>query len=356
MNEWSIGDVIIPWYEQHRRDLPWRNTNDPYLIWISEVILQQTRVIQGLDYFIRFVERFPNVVSLAEAEEDEVMTYWQGLGYYSRARNLHQAAREVVSLYGGQFPRSYEEVLSLKGIGEYTAAAICSFAYRLPYATVDGNVYRVLSRLFDIDIPIDSGEGKKYFAELSRTLLDRCRPDLYNQAIMEFGAFQCIPKSPDCEHCPLNSRCLARAKDRVERLPVKVGKVQVKPRYFNYLYIHGQGMTLLFKRTGNDIWRNLYEFPLIETERAVTWEELSGMAVFQELFDGIEKVEIIREYVAKKHVLSHRVIYPVFYEIRVDSFSESMEKYLKVPDDRVGEYAVSRLIQSYLEVRDGLLF
>ena len=174
--------------------------------------------------------------------------------------------------------------------------------------------------------------------------------------MMEFGALQCIPKSPDCEHCPLNGKCLGLAARQVERLPVKSGKTVVKPRYFNYLYIHGQGMTLLFKRTGNDIWRNLYEFPLIETERAVTWEELSGMAVFQELFDGIEKVEIIREYVAKKHVLSHRVIYPVFYEIRVDSFSESMEKYLKVPDDRVGEYAVSRLIQSYLEVRDGLLF
>ena len=178
----------------------------------------------------------------------------------------------------------------------------------------------------------------------------------FNQAMMEFGALQCVPKSPDCECCPLNGKCLGLAARRVERLPVKSGKTVVKPRYFNYLYIHGQGMTLLSKRTGNDIWRNLYEFPLIETERAVTWEELSGMAVFQELFDGIEKVEITREYVAKKHVLSHRVIYPVFYEIRVDSFSECMGKYLKVPDNRVGEYAVSRLIQSYLEVRDGLLF
>ena len=258
--------------------------------------------------------------------------------------------------FSGVFPRTREEVLSLKGIGDYTAAAICSFAYRLPYATVDGNVFRVLARLFNIDLPIDGGEGKKYFTALAQSLLDERRPDLFNQAMMEFGALQCVPKSPDCEHCPLNGKCLGLAARQVERLPVKSGKTVVKPRYFNYLYIHGQDMTLLFKRTGNDIWRNLYEFPLIETERAVTWEELSGMAVFQELFDGIEKVEITREYVAKKHVLSHRVIYPVFYEIRVDSFSESMEKYLKVPDDRVGEYAVSRLIQSYLEVRDGLLF
>ena len=356
MEDREISDILIRWYEENKRDLPWRRTSDPYLVWISEIILQQTRVVQGLEYFNRFTERFPNVAALAMADEDEVMKYWQGLGYYSRARNLHAAAQQIMNDFDGVFPRTREEVLSLRGIGDYTAAAICSFAYRLPYATVDGNVFRVLARLFDVDLPIDVGEGKKYFTALAQSLLDERRPDLFNQAMMEFGALQCVPKSPDCECCPLNGKCLGLAARRVERLPVKSGKTVVKPRYFNYLYIHGQGMTLLFKRTGNDIWRNLYEFPLIETERAVTWEELSGMAVFQELFDGIEKVEIIREYVAKKHVLSHRVIYPVFYEIRVDSFSESMEKYLKVPDDRVGEYAVSRLIQSYLEVRDGLLF
>ena len=356
MEDREISDILIRWYEENKRDLPWRRTSDPYLIWISEIILQQTRVVQGLEYFNRFTERFPDVAALARADEDEVMKYWQGLGDYSRARNLHAAARQIMNDFSGVFPRTREEVLSLKGIGDYTAAAICSFAYRLPYATVDGNVFRVLARLFDIDLPIDGGEGKKYFTALAQSLLDERRPDLFNQAMMEFGALQCVPKSPDCEHCRLNGTCLGLAARQVERLPVKSGKTVVKPRYFNYLYIHGQGMTLLFKRTGNDIWRNLYEFPLIETERAVTWEELSGMAVFQELFDGIEKVEITREYVAKKHVLSHRVIYPVFYEIRVDSFSEGMEKYLKVPDDRVGEYAVSRLIQSYLEVRDGLLF
>lgn len=356
MEDREISDILIRWYEENKRDLPWRRTSDPYLIWISEIILQQTRVVQGLEYFNRFTERFPNVAALAMADEDEVMKYWQGLGYYSRARNLHAAAQQIMNDFDGVFPRTREEVLSLRGIGDYTAAAICSFAYRLPYATVDGNVFRVLARLFDIDLSIDGGEGKKYFTALAQSLLDERRPDLFNQAMMEFGALQCVPKSPDCECCPLNGKCLGLAARRVERLPVKSGKTAVKPRYFNYLYIHGQGMTLLSKRMGNDIWRNLYEFPLIETERAVTWEELSGMAVFQELFDGIEKVEITREYVAKKHVLSHRVIYPVFYEIRVDSFSESMGKYLKVSDNRVGEYAVSRLIQSYLEVRDGLLF
>ena len=356
MEDREISDILIRWYEENKRDLPWRRTSDPYLIWISDIILQQTRVVQGLEYFNRFTERFPNVAALAMADEDEVMKYWQGLGYYSRARNLHAAARQIMNDFDGVFPRTREEVLSLRGIGDYTVAAICSFAYRLPYATVDGNVFRVLARLFDIDLSIDGGEGKKYFTALAQSLLDERRPDLFNQAMMEFGALQCVPKSPDCECCPLNGKCLGLAARRVERLPVKSGKTVVKPRYFNYLYIHGQGMTLLSKRMENDIWRNLYEFPLIETECAVTWGELSGMAVFQELFDGIEKVEITREYVAKKHVLSHRVIYPVFYEIRVDSFSESMGKYLKVPDNRVGEYAVSRLIQSYLEVRDGLLF
>ena len=355
-SELEISRILVEWYETYKRELPWRETRDPYIIWISEIILQQTRVVQGLEYFLRFTERFPDVASLAAAEEDEVLKYWQGLGYYSRARNLHAAARQIMNDFGGVFPRTREEVLSLRGIGDYTAAAICSFAYRLPYAAVDGNVFRVLARLFDIDLPIDGGEGKKYFTALAQSLLDERRPDLFNQAMMEFGALQCVPKSPDCESCPLNGKCLGLSARRVERLPVKNGKTVVKPRYFNYLYVHGQGMTLLSKRMGNDIWRNLYEFPLIETERAVTWEELSGMVVFQELFDGIENIEIVREYVAKKHVLSHRVIFPVFYEIRIDSFSRSMGKYLKVPDDRVGEYAVSRLIQSYLEVRDGLLF
>lgn len=356
MEEKEFSNILIRWYEDNKRDLPWRKTTDPYLIWVSEIILQQTRVIQGLDYFNRFTKRFPNVKTLAEANEDEVLKYWQGLGYYSRARNLHTAARQIMESFNGVFPRTHEDVLSLKGIGEYTAAAICSFAYKQPYATVDGNVFRVLSRVFDIDLPIDGNEGKKYFTTLAQSLLDEYRPDLFNQSMMEFGALQCVPKSPNCESCPLNEKCLACATRHVEQLPVKAGKTLVKPRYFNYLHIHGQGKTLLSKRIGNDIWRNLYEFPLIETEHTVSWKELSEMPVFQELFNGIEKVEVIREYVAKKHVLSHRIIYPVFYEIRVDSFSEPMEKYLKVPNEQVSEYAVSRLIQFYFEIRDSLLF
>lgn len=356
MDDREISGILIHWYERNKRDLPWRETNDPYLIWISEIILQQTRVIQGLDYFNRFVQRFPDVSTLAEADEDEVMKYWQGLGYYSRARNLHAAAKQVMDVFKGVFPRSREEVLSLKGVGDYTAAAICSFAYRQPYATVDGNVYRVLARLFDIDMPIDGGEGKKYFSGLAQSLLDTRRPDLFNQATMEFGALQCVPKSPDCVRCPLNGKCMALASGRVERLPVKSGKTTVKPRYFNYLHIHGGGETLLSKRTGNDIWRNLYEFPLIETERSVSWGELQQLPEFLDLFRGVPDVEVIREVVAKKHVLSHRVIYAVFYEIRVEFFSSAMQKYLRIPDAEIGIYAVSRLVQSYLEKRESLLF
>ena len=229
MEDREISDILIRWYEENKRDLPWRRTSDPYLIWISEIILQQTRVVQGLEYFNRFTERFPDVAALARADEDEVMKYWQGLGYYSRARNLHAAARQIMNDFSGVFPRTREEVLSLKGIGDYTAAAICSFAYRLPYATVDGNVFRVLARLFDIDLPIDGGEGKKYFTALAQSLLDERRPDLFNQAMMEFGALQCVPKSPDCEHCRLNGTCLGLAARQVERLPVKSGKTVGKP-------------------------------------------------------------------------------------------------------------------------------
>ncbi|WP_065217819.1 MULTISPECIES: A/G-specific adenine glycosylase [Butyricimonas] len=349
MEDREISGILIHWYGKNKRELPWRETNDPYLIWISEIILQQTRVVQGLDYFNRFVRRFPDVRSLAVADEDEVMKYWQGLGYYSRARNLHAAAKQIMSSCGGMFPRTREGVLALKGVGDYTSAAICSFAYRQPYATVDGNVYRVLARLFDIDTPIDSGEGKKYFTELAQSLLDERRPDLFNQAMMEFGALQCVPKSPDCTRCPLNGKCLAQASGRVERLPVKGGKTTVKSRYFNYLHIHGCGRTLLAKRTGNDIWRNLYEFPLVETMSSVSWGELQQVPEFGMLFDGMEGVSVKREFVAKKHVLSHRVIYAVFYEILVDSFSPAMRKYLLVPDAEVGNYAVSRLVQCYLE-------
>lgn len=337
------------WYAGNKRQLPWRETTDPYRIWISEIILQQTRVAQGLDYFNRFMERFPDVLALADAEEDEVMRYWQGLGYYSRARNLHAAAKEIRDRFGGVFPRRYEDVLSLKGVGEYTAAAICSFAWKLPYAVVDGNVYRVLSRVFGIDTPIDSGAGKKEFAELAQVLIDKKRPDLYNQAIMDFGAIQCTPRTPACLYCPLRDGCMAFSSGRVNELPVKAGKTIVKPRYFNYLHIHCKGVGLLARREDKDIWRNLYEYPLIETTTAMDFSDLQQLDEYRRLMDGVREIQVLRILEMPKHMLSHRIIHACFYELEVSNFSEKMKSYLQVRDTELEKYAVSRLIELYRE-------
>lgn len=347
----DFAGALMGWYTRHGRDLPWRGTRDPYRIWISEVILQQTRVAQGLEYFRRFMERFPDVRTLAEAPEDEVMRYWQGLGYYSRARNLHAAAQEIVERHGGEFPRDYAQVLALKGIGEYTAAAVCSFAWGMPYAVVDGNVYRVLSRFFGIDTPIDSGKGKAEFAELAQEVMDRRSPDVYNQAIMDFGAVQCTPKAPACLYCPLRDGCRALAEGRVEQLPVKQGKTRVKPRYFNYLDVHCGGKCLLWRREGNDIWRNLYEFPLVETAGQVDFAALQESGEYLRLMDGAGTVLVRAVTEMPKHVLSHRVIYAIFYELEVERFSPAMGDFVQVAEEEEGRYAVSRLIDLYRERR-----
>ncbi len=345
-----VSAILAEWYEIHRRALPWRESHDPYTIWISEVILQQTRVAQGLDYFYRFMARFPDVEALASADEDEVLKYWQGLGYYSRARSLHTAARQVMERFGGRFPTTYEDVLSLKGVGEYTAAAICSFAFEQPYAVVDGNVYRVLARLFGVDLPIDGGPGKRYFAALAQELLDLSHPGRHNQATMEFGALQCTPRSPDCAVCPLGDRCRARAEGRVGQLPVKAARTAVTSRWFNYLCIHCDGELLLSKRTGNDIWRNLYEFPLIETDAETDFSALLHTEAFQELM-GSTGFTLTKTTKMPKHQLSHRTIHSTFYELAVDSFPPSFEKFLRVGEGALGDYAVSRLTEMYLERR-----
>lgn len=341
----NFSEIIINWYRGHKRDLPWRESSDPYLIWISEIILQQTRVAQGYEYFIRFIQRFPDVNTLAEAEEDEVMKYWQGLGYYSRARNLHAAARSMK----GEFPKTYPEVLALKGVGEYTAAAICSFAYDMPYAVVDGNVYRVLSRYLGIDTPIDSTEGKKLFASLASELLDKSRPALYNQAIMDFGALQCTPQSPACLFCPLADSCAALSKGTVMQLPVKRHKTKTVNRYLNYIYVRAGAYTFINKRTGNDIWKNLFEFPLIETAESVTEETLLAHPEFVRLFAEKEQpvVRLISPNV--KHVLSHRVLYANFYEVTLPEETNSFSSYLKVRADELEQYAVPKLIHAFLE-------
>lgn len=340
-----FSEKLIAWYAENKRELPWRDTTDPYIIWISEIILQQTRVAQGYDYFLRFIHRFPNVTALAEAPEDEVMKCWQGLGYYSRARNLHVAAKSM----NGVFPATYEGVRALKGVGDYTAAAICSSAYGMPYAVVDGNVYRVLSRYFGIDTPVDSTEGKKLFAALADEMMDKSQPAVYNQAIMDFGAIQCTPQSPNCLFCPLVDSCSALKEGTITKLPVKQHKTKTTNRYFNYIYVRVGARTYLHKRTEDDIWKNLFEFPLIETEAPVTEEEFRELPQVRAFFaDGeVSGLRLISGNV--KHVLSHRVIYTNFYEVVLPENSTSFSAFLRVKIEDLEQYAVSRLVHAFLE-------
>ena len=343
--EKEFARLLIEWYHEHKRDLPWRNTNDPYLIWISEIILQQTRVAQGYAYYQRFIERFPNLESLAASEENEVLKYWQGLGYYSRARNLHQAAISV----NGVFPVRYEDILKLKGVGIYTAAAICSFAYNQPHAVVDGNVYRVLSRFFGVNEPIDSGKGKKIFASLAHDLLDKVQPALYNQAIMDFGALQCTPLSPDCTVCPFKNRCFAFNHNMVSSLPIKQNKTKTSERFFYYLLIRDNGTIYLNKRTENDIWKNLYELPLIESNTALAVDDFIRKQEFASIFkeNSVVNVRLLNK---TKHVLSHRIIYADFYELEAQDIKmDFLSKYTRLNMADLELYPVSRLMHNFFE-------
>lgn len=343
------SQILQNWYHIYKRDLPWRDVSDPYLIWISEIILQQTRVAQGMDYYLRFVLRFPDVLSLAEAEEQEVLKYWQGLGYYSRARNLHKAARQIAENYGGRFPHDHAEILKLSGIGTYTAAAIASFAFNQPYAVVDGNVYRVLSRVFGIDSPIDSPRGQKEFAALAAELLDSENAGTHNQAIMEFGALQCVPVNPDCEICPLKDNCEALKTTSVEKLPVKERKTKIKSRYFNYLFIKHENQTFLQKRESQDIWKNLYEFPLIESEKLFTIEELIEQDEFKTLFPDTTALKISSIYYDFKHILTHRHIFARFFMIETDKTNSHYKKFGKTLIDNMDHLPISRLTELFLE-------
>lgn len=343
----SFSDILLEWYRDHKRILPWREVKDPYLIWVSEIILQQTRVAQGYDYYARFVQRFPTVKVLAEADEDEVMRYWQGLGYYSRARNLHAAAR---SLSDGRFPTTYEGVRAMKGVGDYTAAAICSFAYGMPYAVVDGNVYRVLARYFGVDTPIDSTAGKKTFATLAQEMLDKRHPGDYNQAIMDFGALVCTPQSPGCLLCPLSDSCAALAAGQVSFLPVKQHKTHQTNRFFNYLWVRMGNHTLIRKRTADDIWKNLFEFPLVETDKDLGIEEFLKSEAWTEFQREYPQavVKPLRRNV--KHVLSHRILYVHFYEVTLpDTVQTVFPGYLCVHLDDLEQYAFPRLLHAFLE-------
>jgi len=344
-----ISKKLTDWYSDYKRDLPWRDISDPYRIWISEIILQQTRVIQGLSYYNRFIEHFPTIAELAEAEEDDVLKYWQGLGYYTRARNLHKAARQIMTDYNGVFPTQHSDIIKLSGIGEYTAAAISSFAYNQPYAVVDGNVYRGLSRLFNIQTPIDSTSGKKEFALLAQNLLSTSNPGMHNQALMEFGALQCVPSAPGCTICTLQSVCLAFENNTVSLLPIKSQKKKSTNRYFNYLFVKSQDNTFLQKRTGKDVWQNLFEFPLIESDRLFSTSELVDDETFKSLFHNIAEVEILKISNPMKHVLSHRVIYAQFFSITISEENEAVKQFSKTPLTEIDHFAVSRLMELFLE-------
>ena len=344
-----LHDTLINWYVENHRDLPWRHDPTPYEVWLSEVILQQTRVNQGMDYYLRFVEKWPNVSTLANASEEEVLKMWQGLGYYSRARNLHKCAKQVVEQHHGEFPADYEQLKQLQGIGDYTAAAIASIAFNLPHAVVDGNVYRVLARLYDIDTPININEGQKRFAQLADELLNHKQPGLHNQAMMEFGALHCTPKTPNCLLCPLQAQCLAFAHQTVMQRPVKLPKVKVTTRYFNYLVIRINNSVYLHKRSSNDIWRNLYDFPCIESEQSLSVQEVIATEQFQQLI-GNRSFTIHNVSPVFTHKLTHRTLLAQFIEIKLEKKLlriETKDLFL-TPETELGNFPIPRLIDLYL--------
>ncbi|SHN20744.1 A/G-specific DNA-adenine glycosylase [Cyclobacterium lianum] len=356
MNYTDFTEKLLRWYAVHRRDLPWRATRDPYIIWLSEIILQQTRVAQGLPYFRTFVEKFPTVSDLAAAPEQEILRTWQGLGYYSRARNLHACAREIVDHCGGNFPDSYRRLLQLRGVGPYTAAAIASFSFREPVAVVDGNVYRLLSRYFGIGTDIGSTPGKKEFERLANRIIPSDKPDLYNQAIMEFGALQCRPKSPDCDSCPLKINCFAWNNGMVSDLPVKEKKVKTRTRYFIYYHIRVGGFTVVHRRGANDIWQGLTDFPLEEchTMDDILSLQPESLTMMQELaplgpvFGGTGGKPL-------KHLLTHQKIFASFVKISIaHHHKDALElwakskNYVLADEEEMEEMGKPKLILRYL--------
>ena len=334
----TFSAKILSWYTENKRDLPWRASADPYKIWLSEVILQQTRVAQGTPYYLRFVKKFPTVQDLAAADEETILKLWQGLGYYSRARNLHTAGKMVTNEFGGTFPNNYKDLLRLKGVGDYTASAISSICFNEQQAVVDGNVYRVLARYFNIATPINSTEGIKYFKKLATELLHKKHAGDYNQALMEFGAIQCVPANPYCLHCPLQDSCKGLERGAVKDLPVKLKKGKVKKRYFNYLVPvftdnNNAKHTLLTQRKGKGIWQNLWEFPLLESDEEVgtTGLDLNKVAVLQEMD---KRALFLYNNTSIVHKLSHQHLYTKFWIVPVnESFENSIDakKLAKLP-------------------------
>lgn len=340
----DISNHLIPWYLKNKRDLPWRKTTDPYKIWLSEIMLQQTQVAQGLSYYLKFIETFHTVNDLANADEEQVLKLWQGLGYYSRARNLHATAKYVAHNLNGVFPDNYKDLKKLKGVGDYTASAIASICYKEPKAVLDGNVFRVLSRLFGIKTPINTTEGGKIFSELAQELLDVSNPDVNNQAIMEFGARHCMPKKPLCGSCVFNTKCIALKDDLVGQLPVKLKKIKVKKRYFNYIVpISENKKSVLHKRIGKGIWANLYEFPLVETSNNVEHDELLSAVNDKAMF--VESFELsLYNNTPIVHKLSHQHIHTQFW---IATTNESLEEEIPISD--LDKYPVPILIANFIK-------
>ncbi len=343
---WS--DEIQNWYLQHKRNLPWRNTTNAYIIWLSEIILQQTRVEQGMPYFYRFLEKYPDVTAFAQASEDEVLKLWQGLGYYSRGRNMLFTARQILEDKQGIFPTTYAELIKLKGIGEYTAAAISSFAADEAKAVVDGNVYRVLARWFGMDEPINSPAGKKLFQQLADEVLDRNQPGQHNQAMMEFGAMLCKPKNPDCGICPVREACNAYQTSRINLLPVKLKNLKIRERYFNYFLITHQDQILLNKRSIDDIWANLYDLPLIETPNYTPIENLSSLPEFKSFFG--DQTIVISTSPIRKHVLTHQRIFAHFIHLQVDQAQINLQhSWFYTSFNSLEKLAMPKIIDQFLK-------
>jgi len=340
----KFSNTLIFWYLQNNRELPWRKTKNPYFIWLSEIMLQQTRVAQGTAYYLKFSESFPTVFDLAKADESTVLKMWQGLGYYSRARNLHYSAKQIAEEFNGEFPSTYKEIIKLKGIGDYTASAIASICFDEPTAVVDGNVYRVLSRYFGINTAINSSAGIKEFKALAQILIDESQPGTHNQAIMDFGALHCKPQNPLCKTCPFADSCVALEKKLTKELPVKEKKIKVRNRYFNFLVVKtNTDKTILSERKGKGIWQGLYQFPLIESDTNINKNELVSSEEFINLFPNETTISLFnkKEII---HKLSHQHLYTQFWIVETATSSEA-----KIKWNAINKYPVPVLIANFLE-------
>lgn len=324
----QFTDILLHWYADNKRSLPWRGERDVYRVWVSEIILQQTRIQQGWGYYLRFIKAFPNVKALAEADEEQVLRLWQGLGYYSRARNMHAAAQSVMRDHGGKFPSTYEQVRQLKGIGDYTAAAICAFAYGLPYPAVDGNVLRIISRVFGIHDNIADNSSRKNITALCQKLMKNADPSDFNQALMDFGSLQCTPKNPDCEHCPMQGECYAFKHQQVDSLPVNIKRIQIKNRYFHYFVCIHQDEIIIEKREKEDIWKGLYQLPMNETKNG---KKLDYKLLYQ-----------------TKHQLTHQTLHAFFYDTPdASTLPDPAGQRLKIKVKDIDNYAFPKLIINF---------